>query len=185
MASAQVRLRDQTTGSGSLCRRILDALPSWFGVPESVEDYISASDRLPTAVSSVGDDDVGFLTWLVHTPFAAEIYVMGVLPNFHHRGIGRQLLNHVENLLAQDGVEFLQVKTLSPSKPDAGYEKTRAFYFSCGFRPLEELTLWGPDNPALQMVKKVDSANRQGSQPSVLLSNSPQTEAARRDRGKS
>ena len=31
----------------------------------------------------------------------------------------------------------------------------RAFYLACGFRPLEEFpTLWGPENPALQLVKR-------------------------------
>jgi GNAT superfamily N-acetyltransferase len=158
MASALVQLRDQATGSGPVCRRVLEANPAWFGIPESVEDYVAAAHRFPTAVASIDDDDVGILTWLVHTPFAAEVYVMGVLPKFQHQGIGRQLLVHVEGKLANDGVEFLQVKTLSPSKPDDGYEKTRAFYFSCGFRPLEEFAdLWDSDNPALQMIKTVPS----------------------------
>jgi hypothetical protein len=48
------------------------------------------------------------------------------------------------------------VKTLSPRAADEGYAATRAFYFSCGFRPLEEMPeLWGPDQPALQMIKTV------------------------------
>jgi hypothetical protein len=35
-----------------------------------------------------------------------------------------------------------------------GYERTRAFYIAGGFRPPEEFpNLWGPENPALQMVK--------------------------------
>lgn len=30
-------------------------------------------------------------------------------------------------------------------------------YLACGFRPLEELTkLWGPENPALQLVKRLE-----------------------------
>lgn len=158
MASINVRLRDQIAGSGPACRQILDALPAWFGIPESLEDYVSASDRFPTAIASVEGKDVGILTWLVRTPFAAEVYVMGVLPELHRRGIGRQLLDHVENSLAIDGVEFLQVKTLSSSRPDEGYESTRAFYYSCGFRPLEEFpNLWSSGNPALQMIKKVAS----------------------------
>jgi GNAT superfamily N-acetyltransferase len=156
MASTQVRLRDQATGSGPACRRVVEALPAWFGIPESVEDYVAAAERFPTAIASIGDDDVGILTWLVHSPFAAEIYVMGVLPEFHHQGIGRQMLMHVEGALAKDGVEFLQVKTLTPSKPNDEYEKTRAFYLSCGFRPLEEFPdLWDAENPALQMIKTV------------------------------
>ena len=31
------------------------------------------------------------------------------------------------------------MKTLSPRRPDPGYAATRAFYFGCGFRPLEEM----------------------------------------------
>jgi hypothetical protein len=53
-------------------------------------------------------------------------------------------------------VEFLQVKTRGPSKPDEGYDKTRAFYLAYGFRPLEEFPLlWDADNPALLMVKTI------------------------------
>ena len=81
---------------------------------------------------------------------------MAVLPEFHRRGIGRALLLHAETMLALDGVEFLQVKTLAASRPDEGYERTRAFYFAYGFRPLEEFQeLWDAENPALQMIKVV------------------------------
>jgi len=66
------------------------------------------------------------------------------------------MLRHAEAALAAEGIEFLQVKTLSASHPDEGYRKTRAFYFAYGFRPLEEFpTLWSPDQPALQLVKTV------------------------------
>ena len=60
--------------------------------------------------------------------------------------------------------EFLQVKTLSPARPDEGYAKTRAFWLACGFRPLEELpTLWDADNPALQLIKTVHTEARRAS----------------------
>jgi hypothetical protein len=60
------------------------------------------------------------------------------------------------SLLADDGVLFLQVKTMGPSRPDANYERTRAFYFARGFHGLEEFpTLWEPPNPTLQMVKVI------------------------------
>ncbi len=54
---------------------------------------------------------MGLLTIVRHSPYAAEVYVMAVLPEFHRRGIGRALLLHAETMLALDGVEFLQVKT--------------------------------------------------------------------------
>jgi GNAT superfamily N-acetyltransferase len=134
----------------------LKTLPTWFGIPASVEDYIATADRSPTVVASLGDEDVGLLTLVRHSPYAAEVYVMAVLPDLHRKGIGRALLGHAEEMLAADGVEFLQVKTLAPSKHDDGYEKTRAFYLAYGFRPLEEFReLWDADNPALQMIKAI------------------------------
>ena len=143
-------------GAGETCRKILKALPSWFGIPASVENYVVVADRSPTVIASLEGREVGLLALVKHSPYAAEVYVMGVLPDFHRQGIGQALLQYAEGMLAADGVEFLQVKTLGPSKPDAGYENTRAFYFSCGFRPLEEFPdLWDPDNPALQMIKIV------------------------------
>ena len=150
------RLRDQPTGSGDLCRAILDRLPAWFGIPAAVEDYVAVADRSPTVVASLGDRDVGLLSLVRHSPYAAEIYVMAVLPELHRHGIGGALIAHAERVLAADGVEFLQVKTLGPSRPDEGYEGTRAFYADYGFRPLEEFPdLWDPENPALQMIKVV------------------------------
>jgi len=47
------------------------------------------------------------------------------------------------------GVRLLEAKTLGPSHADEGYRATRAFYIGVGFVPVEELWIWGPDNPAL------------------------------------
>lgn len=156
MAEVEVQLRVQPVGSGPLCRTMLGTLPTWFGIQASVEDYVSMADQSPSVIASIDGEDVGFLTLVHHSPYATEVYVMAVLPNHHRRGIGRAMLRHVEDILGRAGVEFLQVKTLSAKHPDEGYEKTRAFYLAYGFRPLEEFpNLWGPENPALQLIKAV------------------------------
>ena len=154
----EVHLRVQERGSGDVCRRVLATLPTWFGIPESVEDYAAKAEEHPTVVATAGGGDVGILTLLVHTPYAAEVYVMGVRPEHHRQGIGRQMLTVAETWLQERDIEYLQVKTLSPRHPDPGYVKTREFYFAVGFRPLEEFAeLWQPENPALQMVKTLAS----------------------------
>ncbi len=151
-----VTTRVEESGSGEICRSVLAALPHWFGIPESVTDYIAVAERSPSVIATVDGNDVGIATIVSHTPSAAEVAVMGVLPAYHRMGVGRALLDAVEARLTAAGVEFLQVKTLSSAKADTGYERTRAFYLAYGFRPLEELPLlWGADNPALQMVKTV------------------------------
>lgn len=133
-----------------LCRTVLEALPDWFGIEEAVHRYIREVADLP--MFAVGDD--GFLALKLHTESAAEIYVMGVRPESQGQGIGTALFEAAEGFLRDRDVEFLQVKTLGPSDADAGYARTRHFYETCGFRPLEESTeIWGDTNPCLIMVK--------------------------------
>lgn len=130
VAEVDVQLRDQPIGSGSVCRTILGTLPTWFGIQESVEDYVSVADRSTTIIASLDREDLGFLTLVHHSPYASEVYAMAILPDHHRRGSGRRMLEHAEEILSRAGVEFLQVKTLSAKHPGEGYEKTRAFYLA-------------------------------------------------------
>jgi GNAT superfamily N-acetyltransferase len=142
-----------------MCGEVLAALPTWFGFPESVAAYVEAAEIGPTVVATLDGRDCGILTLVLHSPYAAEIVVMGVLPEHHRTGIGQAMLEAAESWLAERDISYLQVKTLSPRSADAGYAATRAFYFGCGFRPLEELPeLWGADQPALQMIKTVPAS---------------------------
>ena len=136
-----------------LCRELLAVLPDWFGIPQAVDDYVRNVAELPTF--AVERD--GFVALKLHGEAAAEVYVMGVRPEYHRRGVGAALLDVAEAYLREQGVEYLQVKTLGPSRPDEHYARTRRFYESRGFVPLEELTaIWGEENPCLIMVKRLE-----------------------------
>lgn len=153
--AGDVVVRLQALNSGALCRRILGELAEWFAIEEAVDHYVDVADRSPTVIASLDGEDVGFLTTVQHSRYAAEIYVMGICPDYQRRGIGRRLVADVEHQALAQGIEYLQVKTLIERRPHAGYAATRAFYLACGFRPLVEFpTLWGPENPALQLVKR-------------------------------
>jgi ribosomal protein S18 acetylase RimI-like enzyme len=143
---------EEPEARSQLCREVLAALPDWFGIEEAVQRYVRDVAELPTF--AVGRD--GFLTLKQHTEAAAEIYVMGVRPESHRRGIGTALVEAAESFLRARGAEYLQVKTLGPSHPSEHYAATRSFYAARGFRPLEELTaIWGEANPCLIMVKRL------------------------------
>ncbi len=142
--------------SSQVCETILRALPDWFGIEEAIVDYAKAVSQLPTLFANVNKIDAGFLAIKQHNPFAAEIYVLGVLPEFHHKGVGRALVQQAETYLRQVGVEYLQVKTLADTHPDPFYARTRAFYEAVGFRTLEVLPmLWNLENPCVIMVKAI------------------------------
>jgi GNAT superfamily N-acetyltransferase len=132
-----------------ICADVLNSLPEWFGIPSAVDEYIEEVAALPTFAV----DDDAFLSLKLHTPAAAEIYVMGVRPERHRQKLGSALVSAAEAFLRERHVEFLQVKTLGPSRPDEHYQRTRRFYEAWGFRALEEIHgLWGA-NPCLLMVK--------------------------------
>ena len=138
------------------CAQILRALPEWFGIEDAIQQYIQEIDDLPTFTADTEGVFIGFLTLKHHNPYSAEIYVMGVLPDFHGRGAGRGLVKTAESYLRRRGTEFLQVKTLSEKHPDKNYAKTRSFYTKMGFKPLEELVhVWGSENPCLLMIKSL------------------------------
>ncbi|MEV4553498.1 GNAT family N-acetyltransferase [Nonomuraea wenchangensis] len=139
--------------SAEVTARLLDQLPSWFGMPEANAGYVEAAKRLPGLVAYAGAEAVGVLLHQRHFPETAEIHLMAVSPSWHRRGVGRALVDAVVAEVRSDGCRMLQVKTLGAGHPDPGYVRTRAFYRAVGFLPLEETDDLWPGNPCLIMVK--------------------------------
>ena len=140
----------------AICEYVLRALPNWFGVEASIVDYIEQVRELPFIAAYDNDKAVGFIATKPHTPFASEICVMGILNEYHRRGIGRSLVTACEKKCKENKQEFLTVKTLAESRESKSYEKTRLFYLSMGFKPIEVFpTLWHENNPCLVMIKSI------------------------------
>lgn len=148
-----VTISSPRTGLGEACRTLLDALPSWFGIPEANDRYIEFADSNPTWIATTDDGSiVGLLSPLRH-PRSLEIRFVAVHPAFHRQGIGRALVETFERAALAADVPIVQVKTLGPSDPDERYAGTRSFYESLGYLPLEEFRDSWPGNPTLLMVK--------------------------------
>jgi len=139
-----------------ICEAILRSLPEWFGIEESLKNYIEETRSRPMFISREGEAITGFLSLTLHNEFTGEIYVMGIKKEYHRKGIGKALVEYAVSDLLKRKYEFLTVKTLSPSRESPEYEKTRKFYLALGFKPLEEFkTLWGKANPCLFLVKNL------------------------------
>jgi ribosomal protein S18 acetylase RimI-like enzyme len=132
----------------------LRSLPEWFGIEGSNLQYVADLSTLPTLVAETDGAVTGFLMLKHHNPSSSEIHCLAVDRSRHRRGVGRALVSAAERRVRSRGAPLFHVKTRGPSEPDEGYEKTRRFYIAMGFLPLEETTvLWGPENPALIMVR--------------------------------
>jgi GNAT superfamily N-acetyltransferase len=147
----------ETGAQPALVDSLLRSLPAWFGIEESIQEYVEAAHRLPTLVARTqAGVPVGVLLYERHFPETAEIHLMAVDPKLHRTGVGRALVQRVEQAVVADSARLLSVKTLGPSRADPNYDRTRLFYTACGFVPVEEfLDLW-PGNPCLLMIKCLD-----------------------------
>lgn len=135
---------------------ILRGLPEWFGIEESIVKYVNEVKN--TDFYAVYDSSlpIGFISIKSNNVFTSEIYVMGILKEYHNKGIGKKLIRKSEEVLKMNDYKFLMVKTLGESHPDKYYKSTREFYSKVGFYPLEEINeLWGKENPCLIMAKLV------------------------------
>ena len=139
----------------TIARTVLQALPDWFGLPESLEEYVRRSRGLPFW-ADIGEDGArGFVVLRETSPYAAEVFVMGVLPQFHRQGVGRSLFAALRQYARERGYAFLQVKTVQEGRYEV-YDRTNAFYRSLGFRELECFPqLWDAWNPCQVYVMAV------------------------------
>ena len=119
----------------NITRLILESLPEWFGIPDAREEYIAESGNKIFFCAFDNDKPLGFLYLKETGKDTVELYAMGVLKEFHRRGIGRQLFNRAKEEASKQGYSFMQVKT-------------NKFYLSLGFQEFEVFpTLWDEWNP--------------------------------------
>ncbi len=135
---------------------ILRQLLEWFGIEEAIVNYENEVINTDFYVYYLSDKPVGFISVKSINKYTSEIYVMGILTEYQNRGIGKKLLETVQEVLIKNNIKFFMVKTLGDSHPDKNYKNTREFYYKTGFYPLEEINeIWGKENPCLIMVKNL------------------------------
>ncbi len=138
-----------------ICKEVLHSLPDWFGIPESVAEYVDNSSLLPMWMGIKGGDVQGFIVMRATSPYAAEIYVMGVKKEYQRQGVGRSLFEALYEAAKAYGYRFLHVKTVQEGLYEE-YDQTNAFYKSLGFVEMECLEgYWDEANPCQVYVMSV------------------------------
>jgi ribosomal protein S18 acetylase RimI-like enzyme len=150
------KIEEELTKS-EVTEKILRDLPEWFGNEKSLIEYIEEVRDKVFYCAYDGEDAIGFICIKSHNEFTADIYVTGILKQYHRQGLGRRMVSIAEEYLKESGYKFFMVKTLGESSDYEFYRRTREFYKSVGFYPLEEIKeIWDADNPCLIMVKALN-----------------------------
>ena len=152
----KIEIVDDKDIKSKITDKILRLLPEWFGVEKSIVEYVqNVRDKVFYAAYD-GDEIIGFMCLKSNNKYTADIYVTGILKEYHRNGIGKRLVLKAEQYLRDNNYRFLMVKTLSELSDYEPYRLTREFYKSVGFFPLEEIKeIWDEENPCLIMIKNV------------------------------
>lgn len=137
-------------------REILEALPDWFAIEEGRENYIKESEEQICISASENGQAIGFLCLKETGKSTVELAVMGVLKEYHRRGIGRKLFLMAKDIARDKGYSFMQVKTVQMGVYE-DYDDTNRFYLSLGFKEFEVIkTLWDEKNPCQIYVMSLE-----------------------------
>ena len=142
-----IRVVDDGNKKQQITRLVLEALPDWFGVSETRENYINESAGLPLIGAFDEGKPVGFLCLKETGQDTMEVHVMGVLMDHHRTGIGKAMFQKAKEGAVDGGYSFMQVKTVQMGLYD-DYDRTNLFYRALGFKEFEVIpTLWDELNP--------------------------------------
>ena len=126
---------------------VLEALTEWFEVEGSREGYIHDCADWTFLAAKKDYEIIGFLCLKETGDATVELAVMGVMKEYHRKGVGRKLVEKAKEMAKADGYEFMQVKTVKMGMYE-DYDRTNLFYISCGFKEFEVFPLlWDESNP--------------------------------------
>ena len=139
----------------AVCRETLGTLHGSFEDEKAANEYAVNCRALPMWASYDEGMLQGFLALRETSPYAAEIYVMGVKPEFQRHKIGKALFTSMLSYARRQGYEYLQVKTVRQGVYTE-YDTANTFYQSLGFRELEVLPIWDEKNPCQIYIRNVN-----------------------------
>ena len=138
-----------------ICREVLTSLPEWSGKDKSIDVHAAACRMLPLWADIDEGTVRGFIALRETSPYAAEIYVMGVKKEYQRHKIGKGMFTALLNYARRQGYEYLQVKSVKEGTSEQ-FDTANTFYQSLGFRELEVLPLWSEKIPCQVYIRNVN-----------------------------
>jgi GNAT superfamily N-acetyltransferase len=132
--------------------KIARALSEWF-TPTGVEHMTIDFHFQKGLVAETEGMVAGFLFYFSHEGIL-HISWIAVGKELHHKGVGRALIEGVEEMAKAFGVHEIRVETLGDSVEYEPYARTRAFYRALGFFDFQRTMQDNPECPELLVLAK-------------------------------
>ena len=147
-----MKIRKATEKDFKVCMEIAKDLVEWF----DENGIIELGDDLKDCSTYIYDNGevLAYACIKEKSDKAVEIKQLAVKRNNQRHGIGTELLEYVEKVIAPN--KILEVKTLDEACEYEPYERTRAFYTKNGFVKIEVVDPypgWSPGNPCAIYIK--------------------------------
>jgi GNAT superfamily N-acetyltransferase len=133
--------------------RILRSLPEWFGIEDSLLEYVADAGTAESYLAVEDGEIVGVALVHEHFPRSAELTLIAVHAERRHGGLGSALVEAVVDSLTARGFLLLEVHTVGPSYEHDGYAATRAFYGRSEFVAMHEFHGLDWPGPTVIMVR--------------------------------
>ena len=134
----EIQALTESHAKSELCGVILGTLPGWFGRPEANAHYCDEIVDRAVFAAVIDGMSRGLIALEYHFGLTCNIWLLGVMPQFHRRGIGAELIACAEREACLRKCRQLAVETVSPRMNSPEYEITRRFYRRLGFIPFVE-----------------------------------------------
>ncbi len=139
-----------------ITRTVLDNLPEWFGKEDATREYVENAAHYPFIAAEMNGEYVGFYSLREENKDVLDMYVLGVLREYHSGGVGSSLQHYVDDYAKKKGYSYLMVLTLAAAANDSAYLKTRKFYLNMGFFDFyRNDAIFSKDDPCQIMVKRL------------------------------
>ena len=102
--------------------QMLDGMVSdYFDNPNTSDLWFTYEEEQPVAIAYVAPEKMTEGTW--------NLYLIAVAPDLQGKGIGRSIVQYIENTLRAKGERILLVETSGLDE----FKRTRIFYDKCGY----------------------------------------------------
>ena len=157
----EIKILTDSIEKSETCEKIIRRLPQWFGVKDANRKYIQEASELSALAVKQGNENVALLLYKqLHDSslgqIVMDIHWLGVLPELHGKGLGKNLVKTLNDIAKSGGVACLTVDTLDPAIEDEDYLKTFGFYKGIGFSVFHRFS-HDEKNPMVRMKMPVRS----------------------------